>query len=88
MKSIGILRNFDAMGRIVIPMNMRRAIGMDNEASRLEVWQDGDRIILQKFEVSCRLCGSCENLTEVEYEKFLCKSCMKSVVQASKEQNP
>lgn len=79
MKSTGIIRNFDELGRIVVPIDIRRSLGMGNN-SRLEVWKDGDRIILQKIECSCRMCGSSNELTEIEHEKHICGDCVAQIV--------
>jgi transcriptional pleiotropic regulator of transition state genes len=58
MKSIGIVRKVDELGRIVIPMELRRTLDI-SEKDPLEIYTDGDSIILKKYTVdmACSLTG-------------------------------
>lgn len=49
MKSTGIVRKVDELGRVVIPMELRRTLGIDVR-DPLEIFVDGSQIILQKYQ--------------------------------------
>ena len=61
MKSTGIIREVDKLGRIVLPIELRRVLDIA-EKDELEIYMENDRIILQKFEPSCVFCSSSEEL--------------------------
>ncbi|UOF91795.1 AbrB/MazE/SpoVT family DNA-binding domain-containing protein [Fodinisporobacter ferrooxydans] len=61
MKSTGIVRKVDELGRVVIPIELRRTLGIA-EKDALEIFVDGDRIILKKYEPACIFTGNAENL--------------------------
>ncbi len=74
MKSTGIIRKVDELGRIVLPIELRRTLDI-MERDELEIYLDHDRIILQKFEPSCIFCGSSHGL--VQYRgKNICQDCI------------
>ena len=55
MKSTGIVRKVDELGRIVIPIELRRTLDIDIKDA-LEIYVDGDQIILKKYEPACIFC--------------------------------
>ena len=60
MKSTGIVRKVDELGRIVLPIEMRRTLDIA-EKDTLEVYVEGDSIILRKYQDACVFCDSvCE----------------------------
>lgn len=61
MKSTGIVRKVDELGRIVLPIELRRTLGIDEKDS-LEIFIDNDNIILRKYNPGCIICGSLECL--------------------------
>ena len=73
MKATGIVRNIDELGRIVIPKEMRDKRGI-NCGDPIEIYVDGDKIILKKYENSCSICGSAEELKSFKGKNF-CKNC-------------
>ena len=77
MKSTGIIRNIDELGRIVVPKEMRKNLGIQ-EGDPLEIYSEGDSIILKKKQRSCIFCGSDEELSEFK-EKYICKECLSDV---------
>ena len=77
MKSTGIIRNIDELGRIVVPKEMRKNLGIE-EGDPLEIYSEGDSIILKKKQRSCIFCGSDEELSEFK-EKYICKECLSDV---------
>lgn len=73
MKSTGIVRRVDELGRIVIPMEIRKTLGIA-EKDPLEIFVDGEQIILRKYQASCIFCDEAENL-EVYKGKNICQKC-------------
>lgn len=61
MKSTGIVRKVDELGRIVLPIELRRTLNI-NEKDSLEIFVDNDRIVLQKYEPACIFCGNADNI--------------------------
>lgn len=74
MKSTGILKSVDELGRIVLPKSMRENLGIDIR-DKVEIFVDGDRIILQKYAPSCIFCGSGEDILQFN-GKCLCRACL------------
>lgn len=74
MKSTGIIRKVDDLGRIVLPVELRRNLGIE-EKDPLEIFVDRDQIILRKFSVACVFCGSETNVTEFK-GKGICQDCL------------
>lgn len=81
MKSTGIVRKVDELGRVVIPIELRRTLQID-EKDALEIYVDGEKIILKKYEPACIFCGNAENIKNFK-EKNICKSCLESMKGAS-----
>ncbi|MBQ9868821.1 MAG: AbrB/MazE/SpoVT family DNA-binding domain-containing protein [Ruminococcus sp.] len=77
MKATGLVRKVDELGRIVLPMELRRSYHI-NCKDPIEIYTDNDCIILKKRSKSCFLCDeiSQDNLVEVEEDKYLCKRCI------------
>lgn len=57
MKSTGIVRKVDELGRVVLPIELRRTLGIE-EKDPLEIYMDGPSIVLRKYQVSCVFCDS------------------------------
>ena len=77
MKSTGIIRKVDELGRIVLPIELRRTLDIA-ERDELEIYMDNDRIVLQKFEPSCVFCASSFGL--VNYRgKNVCRECARNM---------
>jgi len=77
MKSTGIVRRIDELGRIVLPAEVRRAYNI-SPGSEIEISTSEDTIILRKYETSCVFCGSRENLKMFK-EKSVCMKCVKDL---------
>ena len=71
MKSTGIVRKVDNLGRIVLPVELRRTLGIDIH-SAVEIYVDGDQVILKKYLPNCIFCGSKEELATYE-AKYVCR---------------
>ena len=77
IKSTGILRNIDPLGRIVLPMELRNKLGI-KEKDPLEILVDGSSIILKKYNPNCIFCGSSKDLFEYNH-KLICSKCKEKV---------
>lgn len=73
MKSTGIVRKVDELGRVVLPIELRRTLNIDIKDS-LEIYVENDSIILKKYEPSCIFCGSSEAVKEFK-GKNICSTC-------------
>lgn len=80
IKSTGIVRKVDELGRVVIPIELRRTLGID-EKDALEIYVDHEKIILKKYEPACVFCGNAEDV-QVFKNKNVCISCAKSMFEA------
>lgn len=63
MKSTGIVRKLDDLGRITLPVELRRTMGYEDRES-LEIFVDDDRIVLTKYEPSDIFSGQKEDLID------------------------
>ncbi|SDF22176.1 AbrB/MazE/SpoVT family DNA-binding domain-containing protein [Sporomusa acidovorans] len=79
MKSTGIVRKVDELGRVVIPIELRRTLDIE-EKDALEIYVDSDRIILRKYEPACVFCGNAADVTDFKGKK-VCKDCLESMGQ-------
>lgn len=77
MKSTGIIRKVDELGRIVLPIELRRTLDIA-ERDELEIYMEADRIVLQKFEPSCVFCASSYGLV-IYRGKNICKDCIRNM---------
>ena len=80
MKATGMVRNLDQLGRLVIPKETRKVFDI-NEGDPVEIFTDGDKIILKKYNPGCHCCGSMDHLTEVLGLK-ICPKCLKEFEKA------
>ncbi|QTH46539.1 AbrB/MazE/SpoVT family DNA-binding domain-containing protein [Cohnella sp. LGH] len=69
MKATGIVRRVDDLGRVVIPKELRRTLGVA-EGDPLEIFVDGDRIILQKYVPGCVITGSQDDLIAYQGKQY------------------
>ena len=74
MKSTGIVRKVDELGRIVLPIELRRTLDIA-ERDELEIYLDDDKVILKKYEPSCVFCGNAKNVVRV-HDKNVCEDCL------------
>lgn len=74
MKSTGVIRQVDELGRFVLPIEIRRSLGI-NVRDSLEIHAEGNRIILTKHEEACVFCGSAKSLSTHE-GKCICQKCL------------
>ncbi len=74
MKSTGIVRKVDELGRVVIPIELRRTLGIQ-EKDALEIYVDAEKIILKKYEPACIFCGSADDVQHYK-NKIICSECI------------
>ena len=77
MKSTGIIRKVDELGRVVIPIEIRTKLNIA-EKDPIEIYVDGSSIILKKFEPNCVFCGNTKNVVEYK-DKLVCAKCIKNI---------
>jgi transcriptional pleiotropic regulator of transition state genes len=74
VKSTGIVRKVDELGRVVIPIELRRTLGIDVKDS-LEIYVDSEKIILKKYEPACIFCGNADNVKHHK-SRIVCNECI------------
>ena len=74
MKATGIVRKVDQLGRIVLPIELRRTLGIEIR-DPLEIFVENDSIILRKYAPACILCGEAGDLVEYKGKK-VCRECI------------
>ena len=77
MKSTGIVRKVDELGRIVLPIEMRRTMDI-GEKDALEIYVEGSSVILKKYKPSCVFCDATKDIT-VFKGKNICPKCLKEL---------
>jgi len=79
MKSTGIVRKVDALGRVVFPIEMRKTMNIELK-NPVEIYVEGDKIIFKKYNSGCHFCGNAEGNTYYK-DKLICKSCVEKIVE-------
>ena len=86
-KDSGMVRRIDKLGRVVLPAEMKRELGLANE-QKVEFYFTGDSIVIKKYQDHCVFCNSEENLISYNtkdkegnfHETVICKSCIKEII--------
>jgi transcriptional pleiotropic regulator of transition state genes len=87
-KATGIVRNMDQLGRIVIPIELRRNLGIALN-DPLEIFVNGEEVILRKYAPGCTLCGHVDRpLTSLYPGKLICTACVKIIVRDADKLQP
>lgn len=84
MKSIGIVRRVDELGRIVLPSELRRTLDI-GDREQLEIFVEGDRIVMKKYRPTCMFCDSSRGLSTYR-GKNICRRCLQELKAASLEE--
>ncbi|MCF8002178.1 MAG: AbrB/MazE/SpoVT family DNA-binding domain-containing protein [Halanaerobiales bacterium] len=79
MKTTGIVRKIDDLGRMVIPIELRKTMNI-NKKDPMEIFVDGDKIILSKYEPACIFCGNADDVIEFE-GRTICGSCKEKIAE-------
>ena len=74
MKTTGIVRQMDSLGRIVLPIELRRTLDIAQKDS-LEIFVEGNRIILKKYEPSCAFCENTKDIIQYKGQN-ICPNCL------------
>lgn len=77
MKTSGIIRRMDELGRVVLPIEIRRSLDIE-ERDPIEITVDGDHIILKKYQQTCIFCSEAEDLLDY-CDKRVCRECLKKL---------
>lgn len=83
MKSTGIVRRMDELGRVVIPIEIRNQFKIA-EKDPIEIYVDGSSIVLKKFESNCIFCGNTKNLLTYN-DKLICEACSDKIGNLNKD---
>ncbi len=83
MKSTGIVRKVDELGRVVIPMELRTKLEIE-EKDPIEIYVDGSSIILRKVEKSCIFCGNRKKIIMYK-DRLICEKCINNIIKQSHE---
>ena len=77
MKSTGVVRKVDELGRVVLPISIRQIMDI-NEKDSLEIFTDENKIILQKYQPSCIFCNNADNIVYFS-GKRVCEDCLAKI---------
>ena len=81
MRSTGIVRHVDALGRFVLPIELRRLLELDTD-SAIEIFSEEDSIILKKYQPACIFCGEARDV--VPYMgRNVCPACCRKLGQSA-----
>ena len=78
MKSLGIVRRIDQVGRIVLPRELRKLFDFEDNKDSVEIFVEDDKIILKKYVASCIFCDSADDIVTYKNKK-VCKSCIEKL---------
>lgn len=77
MKSTGVVRKVDELGRVVIPIELRRTMGIE-EKDALEIYVDDEKIILKKYQPACIFCDNAD-FVQTHKGKLICRECAEAI---------
>ena len=73
MRSVGTARRIDQLGRVVVPAELRKILGI-RKGDLLDIHVEEGRLVLLKIEPECVICGNADNLRTL-HDKHVCKGC-------------
>ena len=74
VRSVGTARRIDQLGRVVVPAELRKILGI-RKGDLLDIRVEDGRLVLVKIEPECAICGGSDNLQKL-HEKQICKDCV------------
>lgn len=77
MRSTGIFRRIDSLGRFVLPKELRKSLDI-NQNDYLQIFLEGDAIVLKKSQMNCVLCGNSDELSDYR-DKKVCRACLEEL---------
>lgn len=78
MRNVGIVRKIDKLGRVVLPKELRKIYNIRENQTALEIYVDGEEIILKKYDPACVFCGEAKGVTNFK-GKLVCKDCLENI---------
>lgn len=84
MNFTGYVRQIDPVGRIVLPMDLRNRLGLQNKAF-VEFYQDGQSIVLRKYHPACIFCDNTDDILRYE-EKIICRACIEKLYASARQE--
>ena len=84
MKSTGVVRPVDNMGRVVIPREIRKQLGVENSVDSFEIYIEDDKVVLKKYQTACVFCGSTDECVEYK-DRCVCADCIERLNKAKEE---
>ena len=83
MKSTGIVRKVDELGRIVLPIELRRTLDIA-ERDSLEIYIDGSSVVMKKYQPACIFC---DNISSIEFGGYnVCRNCIEKLYELKDEE--
>lgn len=83
MKATGIVRKIDENGRFVVPMELRRTMNLNTGDDALEIFTDGESIVLRKYSPSCAFCQALDDIIVYKDIK-VCRKCAEKLAELAK----
>ena len=84
MKSLGVIRSVDRMGRVVIPKEIRAKLNIIDDVDSLEIYMEDDTIVLKKYQPACIFC---DNISSIEFEGYnVCRNCIEKLYNLKAEE--
>jgi transcriptional pleiotropic regulator of transition state genes len=80
MKSTGIVRKIDELGRVVLPKELRNTMNLP-EGTPMEIFTEGDTIVLKKYQPGCVFCGGMDSMKEFGGQ-HICGKCVETIREA------
>lgn len=77
MKATGIVRRIDELGRVVLPIELRRTMNLEVR-DPVEIFMEGDSIVLRKYEAACLFCGGRRQIMDFKGKK-ICSDCLQEL---------
>ena len=78
MRSTGIVRKIDMLGRIVLPKELRDIYGIEENKTAMSIYTEDDKIILKKYEPCCIFCKEAKGVINFR-GKLICKDCLEDI---------
>jgi len=77
MHYLGIVRRVDALGRIVLPMELRKQLELE-QGDALEIFTEDNKVILKKYQPACIFCGNARDISTYK-DRNICDNCAKEI---------
>lgn len=78
MRAVGYVRQIDKLGRLVLPSDIRKSLGITSGIDSVEFFLDNDSVVIRKYRPACVFCGNAENITTFK-DQSVCSSCMEEI---------